>query len=152
MKKKIIKKKLPSFNSDVNGNIINEPQATYYPSVKVMPSVKNFTYAEFKKIADKTPFTQSEWASILHVSERTLQRYAKSNGSFATINAERALQINKVLQEAKITFGSIENFYAWLKQEPFMLGGNLSFESLYTANGIERVLTQLIRIQHGLFA
>ena len=129
-----------------------EESMPVYRSVKALPQVKDFTYSEFKKIADKAPFTQAEWASILHVSERTLQRYAKSNGSFAPINAERALQIAKVLKEGEFTFGKIENFYDWLKRKPYMLGGNLSFETLTTANGIERVLTQLHRIQHGLFA
>ena len=74
-----------------------EPEAVYNRAVKVIPSVKNYTYNEFKKIADKIPFTQTEWASILHVSERTLQRYAKNNSSFAPINAERALQITHVI-------------------------------------------------------
>ncbi len=148
-KEKITERKL---NPEVS-NKMEEPMPVY-KSVKTIPQVKvkDFTYDEFKKIADKTPFTQGEWASILHVSERTLQRYAKSNSTFAAINAERALQIDKVLKEAKITFGKIENFYNWLKRNPYMLGGNLSFDSLYSANGIERVLTQLIRIQHGLFA
>ncbi len=123
-----------------------------YRSIKALPQVKDFTYSEFKKIADKAPFTQAEWAAILHISERTLQRYAKNNSSFAAINAERALQIDKVLKEGKITFGKIENFYNWLKRDPYMLGGNLSFDSLYSINGIERILTQLHRIQHGLFA
>ena len=123
-----------------------------YRSVKALPQVKDFTYSEFKKIADKAPFTQAEWAAILHISERTLQRYAKDNSKFAAINAERALQIDKVLKEGKITFGKVENFYNWLKRNPYMLEGNLSFDSLTTYNGIEKVLTQLGRIQHGLFA
>jgi putative toxin-antitoxin system antitoxin component (TIGR02293 family) len=130
---------------------VEEPMPVYR-SIKALPQVKDFTFSEFKKIADKSPFTQAEWAAILHVSERTLQRYAKNNGSFAPINAERALQIEKVLKEGKNTFGKVESFYNWLKRNPYMLGGNLSFDSLYSANGIERVLTQLIRIQHGLFA
>src|ERR1700754_2938704 len=92
-----------------------------YRSVKTLPQVKDFTYNEFKKIADKTPFTQTEWAAILHVSERTLQRYAKNNGSFAPINAERAVQIEKVIKEGKTTFGKVENFYSWLKNNPYML-------------------------------
>ena len=123
-----------------------------YRSVKALPQVKDFTYNEFKKIAGKSPFTQAEWAAILHVSERTLQRYAKNNGSFAPINAERALQIDKVLKEGKITFGKIENFYNWIKREPYMLEGNLSLTSLTTYEGIQKVLTQLGRIQHGIFA
>lgn len=125
-----------------------------YRSIKAIPQVKvkDFTYNEFKKIADKTPFTQAEWASILHISERTLQRYAKSNSSFASINAERALQIANVLKEGELTFGKVENFYNWIKRNPYMLEGNLSFDSLTSYEGIQKVLTQLGRIQHGLFA
>ncbi len=125
-----------------------------YRSVKAIPQVKvkDFNYNEFKKIAEKTPFTQAEWASILHLSERTLQRYAKNNGSFAPINAERALQLEKVIKEGEFTFGKVENFYNWLKRNPYMLEGNLSFDSLTSYEGIQKVLTQLGRIQHGLFA
>jgi DNA-binding transcriptional regulator YiaG len=145
------KEKTTTYKPNNTISKLEEPMPVYR-SVKALPQVKDFTFSEFKKIADKSPFTQSEWAGILHVSERTLQRYAKNNGSFAPINAERALQIDKVLKEGKIAFGKVENFYNWLKRNPYMLGGNLSFDSLYSANGIERVLTQLIRIQHGLFA
>jgi len=130
---------------------VEEPLPAYR-SIKALPQVKDFTYNEFKKIADKSPFTQAEWAAILHVSERTLQRYAKNNGSFAPINAERALQIEKVLKEGKITFGKVENFYNWIKREPYMLEGNLSLNSLTTYEGIQKVLTQLGRIQHGILA
>ncbi|MEP7254815.1 MAG: antitoxin Xre-like helix-turn-helix domain-containing protein [Ferruginibacter sp.] len=151
MKKNELIKKLPPYKQKNNSSKVNEPSPVYR-SIKALPLVKDFTYNEFKKIADKTPFTQAEWSSILHISERTLQRYAKDNGAFAPINAERALQIDKVLKEGKNTFGKVENFYNWLKRDPYMLGGNLSFESLTSANGIERVLTQLHRIQHGLLA
>jgi len=142
-----------SYKQNTSVSKSEEPMVSYR-SVKAIPpvKVKDFNYAEFKKIADKAPFTQSEWASILHISERTLQRYAKNNGSFAAINAERALQIENVLKEGTFTFSKVENFYNWLKRKPYMLGGNLSIESLTSASGIERVLTQLHRIQHGLFA
>lgn len=151
----IMKKKEKIISYKSNPSVTKAEESTpVYRSVKAIPQVKvkDFTYNEFKKIADKTPFTQAEWASILHVSERTLQRYAKNNSTFAPINAERALQIDKVLKEAKITFGKIENFYNWLKRSPYMLEGNLSLESLSSYSGIEKVLTQLVRIQHGLFA
>ncbi len=148
-----MKKKAITANNKTGkpASVANEPIPVYRP-VKVLPQVKDFTYSEFKKIADKAPFTQAEWASILHISERTLQRYAKNNGSFAPINAERALQIEQVIKEGKFTFGKVENFYNWLKREPYMLEGPLSFNSLTSFEGIQRVLTQLGRIQHGLFA
>jgi len=135
-------------------NGVSNPESQWPPlkSGRTLPVLRDFTYSEFKKIADKTPFTQSEWAAMLHVSERTLQRYAKSNGHFAPINAERAMQIDRVLKEARSTFGKLDVFYQWIKANPQMLDGKLSFESLTSAHGIERVLIQLHRIQHGLFA
>ncbi len=130
---------------------VEETKASYH-SIKKLPSLKDFTFNEFKKIADDAPFNQGEWAALLHVSERTLQRYAKSNGTFAPMNAERAMQIAKVLEQGTITFGSADLFYNWLKGNPPMLEGDLSFDSLTSAQGIQMVLTQLGRIQHGILA
>lgn len=147
------KEKNTSYKTSSSQSKVEEPMPVYRSNKAIQPlKVKDFNFTEFRKIADKAPFTQAEWATILHVSERTLQRYAKSNGSFAPINAERALQIENVLKEGVFTFGKSENFYNWLKRKPYMAGGNLSFESLTSASGIERILTQLHRIQHGLLA
>lgn len=132
-------------------NKLNEPIAAY-KSVKIIPQVKDFTYEEFKKTADKTPFTLSEWASILHVSERTLQRYAKNNGKFASINAERFHQINHVINRGKKVFGKTDYFYEWIHSNPPMLEGDISFASLTSFDGIQKILTQLGRIEHGILA
>lgn len=151
MKKNEPEKKPRLYRPKSPGQVVQEPSPVY-KTVKAMPQLKDLTYNEFKKIADKTPFTQAEWAAMLHVSERTLQRYAKGNGSFAPINAERAMQIANVVAEGKKTFGKVEMFYNWLKRKPFMLEGELSLVSLTTSHGIQMVLTQLGRIQHGILA
>ncbi|MEO6406761.1 MAG: hypothetical protein ABIY51_04190 [Ferruginibacter sp.] len=132
-------------------SLVEEPLMVYNP-LRMLPSLKDFTYYEFKKISDKAPFNQSEWASFLHVSERTLQRYAKGEGSFAAINAERAMQVAGVLEVGKNIFGTTAQFYTWLKSNPPMLEGVLSLESLTSAHGIQMVLIQLGRIQHGILA
>ena len=113
--------------------------------------VKDFTYRDFKKIADKVPFTQKEWSDILHISERTIQRYAKDDGSFTFNVIDRILQIDKVIKKGAEVFGAPEKFIGWLRTEPFMLEGKLSMQSLSDFEGITRVLTQLGRIEHGLF-
>ncbi len=151
MKKNSQAKKSKPYTQKDKLSKLSEPEITYR-SGKALPQVKEFTYHEFKKIAEKAPFTQSEWAAILHISERTLQRYAKDNSTFAPINAERATQIAQVLKEGELTFGNTDKFYQWLKGNPYMLEGNLSFGSLTSYEGIQKVLTQLGRIQHGLFA
>jgi putative toxin-antitoxin system antitoxin component (TIGR02293 family) len=130
---------------------VEEP-AAFYGTVRKIPALKDLTYNDFKKVADKVPFTQAEWAAVLHISERTLQRYAKDNHAFAPINAERFDQINFVIKRAKEVFGSTDKFYRWLKKKPSMLEGTLSVDSLSSYEGIHMVLTQLGRIEHGLFA
>jgi putative toxin-antitoxin system antitoxin component (TIGR02293 family) len=139
------------YEEDEPLSVVNEPNV-FYGNLRTTSALKEFTYNDFKKIADKIPFTLAEWATILHVSERTLQRYAKNNSSFAPINSERIALIEKVLQEAKTTFGNTNKFYDWISRNPYMLEGNLSIQSLSTFEGIQNVLTQLGRIQHGIFA
>ena len=123
-----------------------------YPGNKIMPATKDFNYKEFKKVADKISFTQKEWADILHISERTLQRYAKDDGNFNFSTIDRILQIDKVIKKGIDVFGSAEKFISWLKSNPYMLEGRLSLQSLASFEGISMVLTQLGRIEHGLFA
>jgi putative toxin-antitoxin system antitoxin component (TIGR02293 family) len=130
---------------------VQEP-LTAYSGSKFMPLTKEFTYKEFTKISEKVPFTQKEWADILHISERTLQRYAKDNSVFNFSVADRILQIDKVLKKGVQVFGNTDKFISWIKDNPYMLEGRLSLQSLASIEGIQRVLTELGRIEHGLFA
>ncbi len=123
-----------------------------YAVGKNMPLVKDFNYKEFKKIADKVPFTQKEWADILHISERTLQRYAKENGNFNFNVADRILQIDKVIKRGIEVFGNLDKFINWIRDNPYMLEGRLSVQSLASFEGINKILTQLGRIEHGILA
>ena len=152
MKKKTVSKKSLTENAIEKLPIFEDPTAPYGKSIQALPSLKDFTFNEFKKISKNTPFSLSEWSAMLHVSERTLQRYAKNNSSFAPINAERAMQLDRVIKKGKEVFGSADRFYNWLNQKPYMLEGQLSIESLNSATGIEMLITQLGRIEQGILA
>jgi putative toxin-antitoxin system antitoxin component (TIGR02293 family) len=128
-----------------------EPEAVYYPSQPVKIT-KEISFNDFQKVASKVDFTQKEWADILHISERTLQRYAHDNGSFNSGIVDRIYQINKVFQRGKEVFGSHQKFNLWLRGNPYMLEGRLSIYSLASIEGINNVLTQLGRIEHGILA
>ena len=129
-----------------------EDLQTGYSSTSLPKLTKDFTYNNFKKIAAKTDFTQKEWSDILHISERTLQRYAKDNTTFNFSVTDRILQIDKVLHRGEEVFGSHEKFLQWLRNAPYMLEGRLSFNALASFEGINNILTQLGRIEHGIFA
>lgn len=118
---------------------------------KRLPMVADFPYSKFAKISARMPFTQKEWAAILHLSEKTLQRYAKDNKSFEGIYVDRILQLEQLIDLGLETFASSEAFYEWLKKEKKVLGQALNFESLYSTQGINDLSGQLGRIQQGVY-
>lgn len=127
-----------------------EAQAAYTPAKKPL-LVADFTFKKFKKVADLVPFTQAEWASILHLSERTLQRYAKSNTSFEAIYTDRILHIQELINMGLETFADANALYRWLQREKSVLGSTLTFESLYSSRGIQEIIDEIGRIQYGVY-
>ncbi len=147
MKKKKISKKYKA--EDTNPSSVDEPIAMYR-SVKILPSVKDFSYNKFEKIAGRVPFTQKEWASILHLSEKTLQRYSKDNKSFEGIYVDRILKMQELIDMGLDTFTSPEAFYRWLKRDKPMLGILLTFSDLLSGDGIQEHINAIGRMQHGI--
>lgn len=130
---------------------IEEDQASYMSARKQPITVADFTYRKFKKIADLVPFTQAEWANILHLSERTLQRYAKNNSSFEGIYTDRILDVQELIETGLDTFTDSGALYRWLKKDKQVMGQALNFESLYSSRGILELTDQLSRIQYGVY-
>lgn len=130
---------------------VEEPIAMPYKPAKRLPMVADFSYAKFAKIAAKVPFTQKEWANILHLSEKTLQRYSKDNKSFEGIYVDRILQLEQLIDIGLETFTDADALYRWLKKEKLVLGQTLTFESLYSAQGIQDITDQIGRIQYGVY-
>ena len=129
---------------------VEEPFAEY-KSVKKLHTITDFTYKKFEKLSKLVPFTQKEWAGILDLSERTLQRYARDNKGFEGIYTDRLLHIEQLINTGLETFTSADAFYAWLKKDKPVLGQAFNFSSLYTTRGIQETINQLLRIQHGVY-
>lgn len=150
-KGKKIKTKALKYKAHSSVSKVQEPFVSFV-SVKPTFLLKDFDYKEFKKIADKVSFTQQEWSDILHISERTLQRYAKANSNFPFSIVDRILQIDKVIKKGTHVFGSLDKFIRWLRINPPALEGRISVASLKSIDGINLVITQLTRIEHGILA
>ncbi|HNP22281.1 MAG TPA: hypothetical protein PKM63_11295 [Panacibacter sp.] len=130
---------------------LQEPVIAEYKPLKRLAIVAEFPFKKFEKIASLVPFTQKEWANMLHLSERTLQRYAKYNTSFEGIYVDRILHLEQMIHTGLETFVKADAFYSWLKREKNVLGNLIRFESLYSTQGINDITEELGRIQHGVY-
>lgn len=110
------------------------------------------TYRDFNKIADDTPFSLTEWANYLQVSERTIQRNQKENKSFQPIQSERIVELSMLYQYGVEVFGEKANFNTWLISRSIALGGRTPKDLLDTKFGISMVRDELGRIEHGILA
>ncbi len=141
------KKYTPSNRSSTK---LQEPMVDYAPA-KQFTTIEDFTYHRFRQISCKVPFTQKEWANMLHLSERTLQRYARDNSTFEGLYVDRILHIQQLIDMGLETFISPAALYNWLKNDKTVEGHLLNFESLYSSQGIQNVIDEIGRIQYGVY-
>ncbi len=146
--KKIANKKY-SVTTDVVG-VVNEPAFSFIATIPTLKpqSKKAFTYKQFLKIANKIDFTLQDWASLLYISERTLQRYAKANTDFNGLQEERILLLQKLIDDGNGLFG--KNLAQWLKEPSFKYNGNTPFSKLYTYDGIIDVTRYIGQLEWGV--
>ncbi len=111
--------------------------------------INEFKYSSFKSILKKSPFTISEWAQLLYISERTLHRYAKENLSFNGLHTERILLLEEFIDTGIELLGK-EGLKQWVHSSPFSLGGPPVFDCLYTYQGIRASIDTLQKAQHGI--
>ncbi|WP_018477873.1 type II RES/Xre toxin-antitoxin system antitoxin [Pontibacter roseus] len=109
-------------------------------------------YAMFQNIADKSPFSTSEWSNFLHLSERTFQRYKKEKRKFDPLHSEKILEITLVYNKGIEVFGDKANFDAWLEAKNVALGSIRPKELLDSTFGIGLLRDELTRIEHGVLA
>jgi putative toxin-antitoxin system antitoxin component (TIGR02293 family) len=110
------------------------------------------TYNDFIKLVNYTPFSLSEWAFYLQLSERTLQRNQKEKKPFQPIQSERIVELSMLYQYGVEVFGDKDNFDTWLNSKSVALGGRAPKELLDTKFGISMVKDALTRIEHGVLA
>ncbi|MCF8292459.1 MAG: DUF2384 domain-containing protein [Chitinophagaceae bacterium] len=151
-----MKKKLSKVNTQTSkSDYANESEVAYVRAAKKSTSKQiisnDFVYSNFKIIADEAPFTVGEWADILHISERTLHRYAKDNSVFNGMQEERILHIKKLITLGNDMFGK-EGFKNWLLFKPFSLNNQKPLDLLTSYQGIQNVIDLLGKMQHGISA
>ncbi|MCA0365248.1 MAG: DUF2384 domain-containing protein [Bacteroidetes bacterium] len=110
------------------------------------------TYEDFESVLNTHPFSITEWAGFLHVSERTLLRYKVDNKRFDEPLSERIIQIHNLYKKGLETFGEKENLDIWLNTKNIALGGLIPKSLFNSSYGIEILSNELTRISYGVFA
>ncbi len=104
----------------------------------------------FLGLGERLPFSIREWARILHLSERSLQRYQKDQKAFDALQSERIIEITMLSNYGKSIFGSDRRWMQWLALPNLAMGGLAPQSLLDSSIGIQLIRDELGRLEHGI--
>ncbi|MCJ0742484.1 type II RES/Xre toxin-antitoxin system antitoxin [Pedobacter montanisoli] len=102
-------------------------------------------------LAKKLSLTIEDLATVLHISERTLQRYTPST-LIKTEYADKAIELARLYERGAEVLGSSTAFTDWVKTPNYAINGEIPFNLLDTSIGFDIILDLLGRIEHGVFS
>jgi putative toxin-antitoxin system antitoxin component (TIGR02293 family) len=107
-------------------------------------------YSLFNLIQHFTPFSEDDWAELLDISTKSLQRYKQTSKSFKSLQSEKIIEMAEVTKVGLDVFGDMEKFKLWLETPNFSLGNLKPIELLKDSYGKELVISELTRINYGI--
>ena len=108
-------------------------------------------YSLFNLIQNFTPFSEENWAKILDISSKTLDRYKQTGKRFKSIQSEKIIEMAEVTHVGLDVFGSMDKFKLWLETPNYALGSLKPIELLNDSYGKDLVISELTRINYGIF-
>jgi len=108
-------------------------------------------YSLFNLIKTITPFSEGDWAVLLDISAKSLHRYKQTSKQFKPLQSEKIIEMAEVTNVGVEVFGDLGKFKLWLETPNFSLGGLKPMELLRDSYGKELVLSELTRINYGIF-
>lgn len=113
---------------------------------------KGVPYSLFDIIQDYTPLDEKDWAQILDLSIKSIQRYKQSEKHFGRLQSEKIIEMAEVTNIGLDVFGNMDKFKLWLSTPNFALGKLKPVELLKDSYGKEMVIGELTRINYGILA
>ena len=102
-------------------------------------------------LAEVTGISISEMSNLIRTSDRTLRRYSPKQ-RLDPEQSERVIELAKVYSRGEEVFGTMDAFKEWMNSTVMALGNKRPKEYLDTSLGIEILMDELGRIEHGIFA
>lgn len=159
-------------SKDTSNNQLNEPMMAYAAQPNLFATVLGMASGQFNfmgshelltisrqglpkrglmALAKKISLTIQEFSNIMHISERTLQRY-DDDAIIKTEYAEKAVELARLYTRGEEVFGSLDKFKTWMKTPLLVFNGEAPVSLLDTSVGFDIVFKELGRIEHGIFA
>ena len=158
----------------IETNILSEPMVAYnaLPSGSLFSNLFGTSASQFDLMSDfdilntsrkglpkhilmalakKISLTLQEFANIMHISERTLQRY-EDDTLIKTEYTEKAIELARLYTRGEEVFGSLDKFKLWMKTPLHVFKGECPVSLLDTSIGFDMIFKELGRIEHGIFA
>lgn len=95
--------------------------------------------------------TLKQVAKLIHVSERTLQRYSLDRAMDIS-SSERLIELTRLFHKGINVFNEKEKFNTWLDRPNKSLANSKPLDLIETSIGIDLVMDELLRIEHGVFS
>lgn len=102
-------------------------------------------------LMDVADLSLTEMAAITHTSDRTLRRY-KPQEKLSQEQSERMIELAKLYSRGEVVLGNMQAFRQWMDTALWQFGNKKPKEFLDTSIGINMLLDELGRIEHGIFA
>ncbi|MGZ8559760.1 MAG: type II RES/Xre toxin-antitoxin system antitoxin [Chitinophagaceae bacterium] len=102
-------------------------------------------------LVEKTGIPVNEMAVLMRLSDRTLRRYDPQT-LLNPEQSERVVEISRLYSRGEDVFGNLDNFKEWMNSSVMALGNIKPKTLLDTSLGIDILMNELGRIEHGIFA
>ncbi len=102
------------------------------------------------QLGSRINFTEKELATVLDLSERTLQRYTDDT-KLSKVASEKTIELAGIYQHGEEVFESIEKFNIWMKTPHAMFQKQRPIDILDTHRGFQMIHDELGRIEHGVY-
>ena len=143
--------------------LAEEPSVSYQTTPKTFEGFLNDTfsliqaiavgipYALFDKIQKQSPYTVKEWADLLDISYKSMQRYQASNGRFKSIHSEKIFEYAEVFKAGMDFFEDADKFKHWLQRKNRGFGGMRPIDFMKSSYGKDLVIETIGGFEHGIF-
>jgi len=114
-------------------------------------SINGVTKNAFEHLANYLNYSAKEMAEILPINVRTIQRY-KRNNYFNSEVSDHILQIAEVSAKGTMVFKNKEKFISWINYPCYAFDNKTPISLLRSKFGVDMVLDELGRLEHGIIS